>query len=134
MKKNENDVYENTIYLSLSLSLSLNINLHHLISWWIYTIFMKTLHVLHNGTISISLFFSFSLSKYTSKWLNKHIIDFYKIICVLQTSVERFKIEVNARCVCVKEGVAVLLKFKLSIPILSRSTTTTAIVIFSVFE
>ena len=37
-------------------------------------------------------------------------------------------------CVCVKEGFAVVPKFELSIPILGRSTTTTTIGVFSVFE
>ena len=43
--------------------------------------------------------------------LNRHTIWFYVIMPVLQTGVARVKIEVNARFLCVKVGVAILPKW-----------------------
>ena len=40
-------------------------------------------------------------------------------MCILQTGVARVKIQVNARFLCVKVGVAIMPKFELSVPILA---------------
>ena len=55
-------------------------------------------------------FMSLSLQIYIIISQNKHTIWFYVIISDLKAGVARVKIEVNARFVCEKEGVAQLAK------------------------